>query len=151
MVKKSRIMTLVLAAAVLAVVASGTAFAQNCYSGTDTSHVYAQYGDYFPAWDSSASGSPSVSAGTLVEWKNTLTNNDPSHTFVPGVQYWDTTRSATTKNYGSSLGYGDSWVTYQGHTQTQSGSYTGIYHLYVCDQGGNTGISQTNNQHSWTV
>lgn len=152
MVKKSRIMTLVVAAAVLAVVASGSAFAQDCYSGTDTSQVN---DGGFCSWTDTASGSPIVSSGTLVEWRNSLSNKDSTYPRVPynpQVQYWDTTRSQTiTVSKGSSMNYNDpAWTPLVGNTQTSNGAYTGIIHIYNYD-GGATGISKTGNQHSWTV
>ena len=150
--KYNRLVILASAALILAVVATGSAFAKDCFNGNDSSQV--NQGGLCSWIGNPASGYPPESSGTLVEWKNCLANKDTDKTsYYPQVQFWDTTRSQTfTVSKGSVMHYNDpAWTPLVGNTQTRSGSYTGIIHIYQYVSGGGTGISKTGNQHSWTI
>ena len=139
---------------ILAVIASGTAFAQNEYSGTDTSEMHYNGAPYL-LWDSSASGSPTVSSGTLVQWANSLTNHDPNNNYKPQIQYQANGAQKET-DYPGTLSNGASWTVssnppaWGGITVSSSGSYTNIWHYYILG-GLPNGVSNQNNNHPWSV
>jgi hypothetical protein len=150
---------LMLASVAMILVATGieNAFAANLYSGTDASTMH--YSGYrYLTWDSSATGSPTVSRGTSVQWANSLTISDPTRSYQPYIKYNDPARGETTVTYPYWLSDGSSWTISSnppalgGDTQTSSGSYTSITHWYKYDPGGAaSGVSNPNNQHPWTV
>lgn len=152
------ILMLASVAMILMVAGVGNAFAANLYSGTDTSAMH--YSGYrYLTWDSSATGSPTVSSGTSVQWANSLTNSDSTRSYQPYIKYTYSVNSQTyTDTYPYWLGYGSSWTVssnppaLEGQTVDRSGSYSSITHWYKYDPGGAaSGVSNPNNVHSWTV
>lgn len=151
------ILMLASVAMILMVAGVGNAFAANLYSGTDTSAMH--YSGYrYLTWDSSATGSPTVSSGTSVQWANSLTNSDSTRSYQPYIKYYDSVNGQKTVTYPYWLSYGSSWTVSSnpaalgGQSQTTSGSYSSITHWYKYDPGGAaSGVSNPNNVHSWTV
>lgn len=69
--KYSKICVIALVGLMLAVFASGTAFAQNTWSGGDESYLgCTSYG----TWSSLCSGDPTVTTGSTLTWFNSLEN-----------------------------------------------------------------------------
>ncbi|CAJ36682.1 hypothetical protein [Methanocella arvoryzae] len=80
---KNWIMTLVLAAAVLAVVTSGTASAYS-FSNVEWTKLYSSGVSYY----TEATGTPTVSGGGSLTWQNTLENDIPNSYYYPMASWY---------------------------------------------------------------
>ncbi len=137
MVKKNRIMTLVLAAAVLAVITSGTASAYS-WSGIDQSRINSNYAISF---ESTCTGTPSVPAGQQVSFVNNLFNNAPDALY-PSVNWADSVgqtnnipRSTSISANGGFWGTDPIYVTSPSALQGKTDRVT-VYHWYTSTYGG---------------
>jgi len=139
MVNKNKIITLVLAAAVLAIVASGTASASVSFNGADYSKIssgsstsWQSNGNPVSPVNNPSSNPVSVTAMDTLTWPNKYTNNDGYNNYYPTlyIEYTDYPGSSTQYN-DNQLIWGGTWTpTGNAYTSARTGTWDLIVKHY---------------------